>query len=100
MNEFKEEYQRRTKLVKNENVGLLADLLLSAKNVNGFNEVRQREMHIVELLEPKPNFFEVQIAIEKLKGHKSPSSDHIPAEMILLGGNILRSEMHKLINSI
>jgi hypothetical protein len=35
-----------------------------------------------------------------LKRHKSPGSDEIPAELIQAGGEILSSEIHKLINSI
>jgi hypothetical protein len=44
--------------------------------------------------------FEVEIAIAKLKSYKSPGSDEIPAELIQAGGEILRSKIHKLINSI
>jgi hypothetical protein len=32
--------------------------------------------------------------------YKSPGSDQIPAELIQAGGEILRSKIHKLINSI
>jgi hypothetical protein len=32
--------------------------------------------------------------------YKSPGSDKIPAELIQAGGEILRSKIHKLINSI
>jgi hypothetical protein len=35
-----------------------------------------------------------------LKRYKSPGSDQIPAELIQAGGKILRSQIHKLINSI
>jgi hypothetical protein len=35
-----------------------------------------------------------------LKRYKSPGSDQIPADLIQAGGEILRSEIHKLINSI
>jgi hypothetical protein len=44
--------------------------------------------------------FEVGIAVEKLKRHKSPGIIQIPAELIKAGGNTLGSETHKLINSI
>jgi len=37
------------------------------------------------------------MAVEKLKRHKSPGTDQIPAEMIKEGG---RFDIHKLINSI
>jgi hypothetical protein len=35
-----------------------------------------------------------------LERYKSPGSDQIPAELIQAGGEILRSKIHKLINSI
>jgi len=40
------------------------------------------------------------MAVEMLKRHKSPGIDQIPAEMIKAGGRMIRSETHKLINSI
>jgi hypothetical protein len=39
-------------------------------------------------------------AIAKLRKHKSPGSDQIPAELIQAGGKILLSAIHKLINSV
>jgi len=48
---------------------------------------------------PEPSVFEVEMAIEKLR-HKSPGTDKIRAEMIQAGGRSIRSEIHKLINSI
>jgi hypothetical protein len=50
--------------------------------------------------QPVWNCFEVQVAIAKLKRYKSPGSDQIPAELIQVGGDILRSKIHKLITSI
>jgi hypothetical protein len=44
--------------------------------------------------------FEVETAIEKLKRHKSPGTDQIPAELIKAAGRIIRSGIHKLIISI
>jgi hypothetical protein len=35
-----------------------------------------------------------------LKRYKSPASDKIPAELIQAGGETLRSEIHKIINSL
>jgi hypothetical protein len=35
-----------------------------------------------DLLVPVPNRLEVEIAIAKLKKHKSPGSDETPAELI------------------
>jgi hypothetical protein len=42
----------------------------------------------------------VEISIAKLKKYKSPGSDEIPAELIQAGGEILLSEIHKLIHSV
>jgi hypothetical protein len=41
-----------------------------------------------------------KFAIATLKKYKSPGSDQIPAELIQAGGQILLSEIHKLINSV
>jgi hypothetical protein len=60
----------------------------------------QTEIHTAEPLVPEPSLFEVHMAIENLKRHKSPVTDHIPAELIKAGGRTIRSEIHKLINSI
>jgi hypothetical protein len=43
---------------------------------------------------------EVEIVIEKMKRYKSPGSDEIPGQLIQAEGKILRSKIHKLINSI
>ena len=40
------------------------------------------------------------MAIEKLKRHKSLGSDQIQAELIKAGSRTIRSEIHKLTNSI
>jgi hypothetical protein len=40
------------------------------------------------------------MAAEKLKRHKSPGTDQIPAELIKAGGRTIHSEIHKLINSV
>jgi hypothetical protein len=44
--------------------------------------------------------YEVEIAIATLKRCTPPGSVQIPAELIQAGGEILRSKIHKLINSI
>jgi hypothetical protein len=62
-------------------------------NVHGVNDVGQTELHIAKPLLPEP-------AIEKLKTHKSPSTDQLPAELIKAGGRTIHSESHKLFNSI
>jgi hypothetical protein len=65
-------------------------------NVHGVNDVRRTEIHTAEPLVPEPSDSEVEMAIEKLRRHKSPGIDQIPAELI----KAIRSEIHKLINSI
>jgi len=40
------------------------------------------------------------VAVEKLKGHKSPGIDQIPEELTQAGGRKIHSEIHKFINSI
>ena len=42
-------------------------------------------MHTVEPLVPEPSDFDVELAIEKLKNHKSQGTDQIPAELIKAG---------------
>ena len=48
----------------------------------------------------KPSALEVVVATEKLKIHKSPGIDQIPADMIKAGGRAIRSGINKLIHSI
>jgi hypothetical protein len=49
---------------------------------------------------PEPSTFEVELAIEKLKSHKLPSIDQIPAELIKAGGRTIHGEIHKFVISI
>jgi len=42
-------------------------------------------MHTAEPLVLGPRAFEVQMATEKLKRHKTPGTDQIPAELIKAG---------------
>ena len=55
-------------------------------NVIGVNDVRKTEIHTAEPLMPEPSAFEVEMAIGKLRRHKSPDIDQIPAELIKAGG--------------
>jgi hypothetical protein len=68
--------------------------------VHNVSDVRQIEIHTAEPLVPDPSRLEVEIAIAKLKKYKSPGSDHISAERIQAGGEILLSAIHKLVNSV
>jgi hypothetical protein len=49
---------------------------------------------------PETRAFEVEMALEKTKRHKSPGIDQFPAEIIKAGGRTIRYEIHKLIISI
>jgi hypothetical protein len=46
-------------------------------NLHGVKDVRQTEIHTAEPLVPEPSASEVEMAIEKLKRHKSPGIDQI-----------------------
>jgi len=54
-------------------------------NVHGVNEVRQRETHTAEPLVLEPSVSDFDMAIEKLKRHKSLGTAQIPAEFIKIG---------------
>jgi hypothetical protein len=68
-------------------------------NVRGVTEVRQAEIDTAEPLVPEHIAFQFEMANEKLKRHKSPGTDQIPAEMIKAGGTAMHSEIHKPIKS-
>ena len=90
--DFKKGYQPRTDIVKDEKGDLVADshsilarwrnYFSQLLNVHGVNEIGQAETHAAEPLVPEPSVFEVELAIENLKNHKSPGIDQIPAELI------------------
>jgi len=69
-------------------------------NVHGDNDVWQTQIHMAKPLAPKQSAFEFAIVTEKLKRHKSPGIDQIPAEFITSGSGKIHSEIYKLINSI
>jgi len=46
--------------------------------VHGFSDVRQAEIHTAEPLVPEMSSFQSEMAIDKLKRHKSPSIVQIP----------------------
>jgi hypothetical protein len=66
-------------------------------NVHGFSDVRQAEIHTAVPLLPEPRVLEFELAIEKLKSHKSPGIDQIPAEPIKAGSRKIRCAIHKVI---
>jgi hypothetical protein len=110
INEFKKGYQPRTLIVQDEKRDLVADshsIMTSWRNyfsqllnVHGAKDVKQAEIHTAEPLVPEPSAFEVELAIEKLKSHRSPGIDQIPVEMIKAGGRTFHCAIHKLIISI
>jgi len=68
--------------------------------VYGLKGVGQAEIHTAEPLVPEPSASEFELAINKLKSHKSPGIHQIPAELIKAGGGTICLEIHKLITSI
>ena len=68
--------------------------------MHGVKDVGQVEMQTAELLVPEPSAFEVELAIGKIKSHKSPRIGEIPAELIKAGGGKFCGEIHKFITSI
>jgi len=69
-------------------------------NVHGVNNVGHAEIHTAQPLVPEPSACEVELAIDKLKSHKSPGTDQIPAELIKAGSRTICLDIHKLITSI
>jgi hypothetical protein len=55
-------------------------------NIYVVNDVTKTEIHTAKPLVPEPSAFVIDLAIEKLKIHKSPDTDQIPAETIKAGG--------------
>jgi hypothetical protein len=49
---------------------------------------------------PEPSAFEFDSTIEKIKSHKAPGNNQIPAELIKAGGGTIRHEFHKRTISI
>ena len=64
----------------------------------GINDVKESEIQTAEPLVPEPNAFEVEREIEKLKRHKSPGIDKIQQNVTVC--RAIRSQIHKLINSV
>jgi hypothetical protein len=60
----------------------------------------KRRVHTAEPLVPEPSALEFDLAIEKLKSHKSPGIDQIPAELIKAGDRTIRCAIQKFIISI
>jgi len=50
-------------------------------NVHGFNDVRHTETHTAEPLMSEPSAFQIELATEKLKSHRSTGTAKIPARL-------------------
>jgi len=106
-NDFKKGYQCGTNIVKDERGDLVTDShsivarwrnhFSQLLNVHGLNDVGQTEIRTAEPQVPELSAYEVELAIEKLKSHKSPGIDQIPAELIKIGGRAIRYKIHQLI---
>jgi hypothetical protein len=64
------------------------------------SDIRQEEIHTAGPLVTDPTTFGAEIAIEKWKNYKWPGSVQISAELNHTGGETLRSEIRKFINSL
>jgi len=104
INDFKTGYQPRTNIVQDEKGDMVTDYhiimvrwrnhISQLMNVHGVNDLRQTEIQSAGPLMPEPSAFEVELAIEKLKRHKSPGIDQFPAELIKARGRTICSEIH------
>jgi len=61
--------------------------------VHGVKDVGQAEIHTTEPLVLEPSVSEFELAIDKLKSHKSPGIDQIPTELIKAGGRTICLEL-------
>ena len=92
---FREGYQPRNNVVKDEKGNMAADIhSILAKwrkhfcqilNVHGVIDGRQPEIQQT-LLVPGASAFLAEMAFEKLKKHMSPGIDQIPVDLIMTGG--------------
>jgi len=53
--------------------------------VHGFKDVWQAEIHTAEPLVTEPSASEFELAIDKLKSHKTPGIEQIPAVLLKAG---------------
>ena len=86
INDLKNDCQPRTNVIKDENGDLVADsysivirwrnYFSQLLNVHGVNDFKHTFIHTAEPLVTEPSAFEVELAIGKLKCHKSPHTDY------------------------
>jgi len=100
ISDFRKGCQPRTNIVRNEKGDLVADShsilarwrkhFSQLLNINEVNDIRATEIHTAKPPVPDPSSINVELAIGKLRRHKSPSMDQIPAELIKAGVKIIR----------
>jgi hypothetical protein len=105
INEFKEGYQPRINIIKDENGNLLTDpqsvlnrwknFYNQVLNVCGVYEVELMDIHTDEPPVPEPSLVKVETAVGILKRYKSLGTDQILAKLIKAGGETLHSEIYK-----
>ena len=78
----------------------MEELFPQLLNEPGVKDIKHTDIHTAEPLVPESSAFQFQLAIGKLKSHKSFGFDQIPAELINAGGRKIRSQIHKLIISV
>jgi hypothetical protein len=72
--------------------GTISQLL----NVHGVHDIRQTEIRTAEPLVPDSSAFETKIATGKVKRHKSPVIDQIPAKFFKIGSRTILFQVSKL----
>jgi len=80
ISDFNKVWQPRTNIVYwvVDSLNILAkckNYFFQLLNAHGVNDVRHTEIHTAEPLVPEPSDFDFELAIEKLKSHKSPVND-------------------------
>jgi len=110
ISDFKKGYQPRCNILKGEKGDLVADCnsivarwrnyFSQLFNVHWFKGVMQAEIHASQPVVPEPSAAVIELAVDKLKSHKSHGIDQIPAELFKAGGRKICLEIHKLITSI
>jgi len=98
ISDLKKGNQPKSNIVKDEKGDLVRDshsilarwrnYFCQLFNICGVNDVRQTEIYAAEPLVAELGASEVEMAIEKLKRHKSPGIDKIPAELTKGGKTI------------